>query len=356
MSPIQTVKASLLSYLLIFWLALVCFLPAFAHTPEIKPIDFEASKEVNDFIDYMVSRHGFTRDELKPIFNQVQFNAKSLQLIKPAPVTKPKNWMAYRARFIEPIRIKAGVKFWNKYEEELNRAEKQFGVPAHIIVGIIGVETVFGKNVGKFRVVDVLATLGFTYPETSHREARMTYFRAELEHVLLFSREFGIDPFSLLGSYAGAIGWPQFMPSSIRQYAVDFDGNGKIDLRNSPIDAIGSVAHFLSQHGWEAGLPLVFPAKIINDHPEAKLATELNAASTLEQLADVALPAQKNTPSQLLYGLIDLQNGGDPTKYWLATRNFFAIAKYNRSYFYAMSVIELGKAVCAARVLANSCD
>jgi len=356
MPPTQTRKSTSLSYFLIFWFALVCFLPACAHAPKIKPIDFEESNEVNDFIDYMASRHGFTRDELKVVFNQVQFNTKSLQLIKPAPITQPKNWMAYRARFIEPIRIKAGVHFWNKYEEELNRAEKKFGIPAQIIVGIIGVETVFGKDVGKFRVVDVLATLGFTYPPTPNRDARMRYFRGELEHVLLFSREFGIDPFSLLGSYAGAIGWPQFMPSSIRQYAVDFDGNGKIDLRNSPIDAIGSVANFLSQHGWTPGLPLVFPAKINSDHPESKLATELNATFTLQELADVAVPAQENPPPQLLYGLIDLQNGQNPTTYWFATNNFFAITKYNRSYFYAMSVIELGKAVCAVRTLTDGCD
>lgn len=348
----QTVKL-----VLIFWIALICSSPVLAHTPkstshheaEIEPIDFEHSKEVSNFIDYMVDRHGFTRDELELIFDQVEFNAKSLQLIKPAPITKPKNWAAYRARFIEPIRIKSGVNFWDNYAEALDRAEKQFGVPAQIIVGIIGVETVFGKDVGKFRVVDVLATLGFTYPDTANKESRMAYFRGELEHVLLFSREFGIDPFSLLGSYAGAIGWPQFMPSSIRQYAVDFDGDGKIDLRNSPIDAIGSVANFLSQHGWNAGLPLVFPAQVISDHPETMLATELSPAFTLQQFADVAIPTQKNIPTQPLYGLIDLQNGQNPTEYWFATQNFFAITKYNRSYFYAMAVIELGKSVCAAR-------
>lgn len=364
MSSTQTVTVS---FLFFFCITLI-FTPVFAnnhkattmHEAEIEPVDFEQSKAVNDFIDYMVERHGFTRNELELIFSQVQFNTKSLQLIKPAPITKPKNWMAYRARFIEPIRIKAGVRFWDNYAATLNRAEKQFGVPAQIIVGIIGIETIFGKDVGKFRVLDVLATLGFAYPDTPNREMRMAYFRGELEHVLLFARETGIDPFSLLGSYAGAIGWPQFMPSSIRQYAVDFDNDGKIDLRNSTHDAIGSVANFLSQHGWAPGLPLVFPAKIISDHPETMLATELTASSTLQQLASVAIPTQKNTPTQLLYGLIDLQNGQEPTEYWFATQNFFAITKYNRSYFYAMSVIELGKAVCAARdatmVTTDSCN
>jgi membrane-bound lytic murein transglycosylase B len=363
MSPTQIIKRRTLQLILSIGLAsLLCTSPAFTHnlTPqyeeEIEPVDYHQSKAVNSFIDYMVDTHGFKRSELELIFDQVEFNSKSLQLIKPAPVTKPKNWSAYRARFIDPIRIQAGVKFWNKYEDALIRAEKQYGVPAQIIVGIIGIETVFGRNVGTFRVVDVLATLGFAYPATPNRDTRMEYFRGELEHVLLFARESGIDPFSLRGSYAGAIGWPQFMPSSIRQYAVDYEDKGKIDLRNSPVDAIGSVANFLSKHGWEQGLPLVFPAKIINDHPETMLATELTAASTLQQLADVAVPTKEDMPTQLLYGLIDLQNGTDPTEYWFATQNFFAITKYNRSYFYAMSVIELGKAVCVARNLTDSCD
>lgn len=358
MSPTQAFK-----YITLFGVALaalLCFPPASAnqHTPTIRegainPIDFNHSREVNDFIEYMANRHGFSLDELKAIFSQIEFNAKSIQLIKPAPASKPKNWNAYRARFIEPIRINAGVKFWNKYAQTLNRAEQQFGVPAQIIVGIIGIETTYGKNTGQFRVIDVLASLGFAYPDTPNKESRMTFFRNELEQALLLARESGINPFDLFGSYAGAIGWPQFMPSSIREYAVDFDGDGKIDLQNSPVDAIGSVANFLSRHGWTdlstAGLSLVFPAQLISHHPEPMLAKDLTAASTLEQLADTAIPTQPNTPPQLLYGLIDLQNGSAATEYWFATQNFFAITKYNRSYFYAMSVIELAKTVCTDR-------
>lgn len=351
--------------LLIFCITLAAFLysqPVLAAHPKlaiqteenVEPIDFNHSKEVNNFIDYMITRHGFTRDQLELIFSQIQFNAKSVQLIKPAPPSKPKNWGAYQARFIEPVRIKAGVDFWNKYADVLNHAEKKHGVPAQIIVGIIGIETTFGQNVGKFRVIDVLSTLGFTYPDTPNKEKRMAYFRNELEQSLLFARESGIDPFSLIGSYAGAIGWTQFMPSSIRQFGVDFNSDGKIDLRNSPEDAIGSVAYYLSQHGWETGSPLAFPVTIINGHPETMLAKELNATHTLQQLESVALLTQKNIPTQPLYGLIDLQNGENPTEYWLATQNFFAITKYNRSYFYAMSVIELGKAICFARNLNNS--
>ena len=321
---------------------------------EIVPVDFTNSKEVNDFMDFMVQRHGFSHEELTQIFSRVQFNAKTIQLIKPAPVTKLKNWEAYRARFIEPKRIKAGVAFWNRYADALRRAEKLYGVPAQIIVGIIGIETIYGKNVGKFRVMDALASLSFAYPDTPNRESRQAYFLGELEQTLLFARESGIDPFSLLGSYAGAIGWAQFMPSSVRQYGVDFDGDGKIDLRNSPEDAIVSVANFLAQHGWVTGLPLVFPATIINEHPETMLTRELEATQTLQQLAEFA--TTKNAPTQLLYSLINLQNGDNPTEYWLATHNFFTITKYNRSYFYAMSVIELGKAVCRARSATIACE
>jgi membrane-bound lytic murein transglycosylase B len=321
----------------------------------VEPYDFKTSKAVSDFIDYMVTRHGYTRGELEIVFSEVQFNAKTIQLIKPSPVPKYKNWEAYRARFIEPVRIKAGVQFWTKHAHALNRAEKQYGVPAQIIVGIIGIETLYGKNVGKFRLLDVLSTLSFAYPDTPNRDSRSAYFLGELEQTLLFARESGIDPFTLVGSYAGAIGWAQFMPSSVRQYGVDFDGDGKIDLRNSPEDAIGSVANFLSQHGWVSGSPTAFPATLTGD-PETMLAKDLTATYTLQQLSSVATPSDPNTPAQLLYGLIDLQNGDNPTEYWLATDNFFAITKYNRSYFYAMSVIELGKAVCHAKFTHISCE
>ena len=184
----------------------------------------------------------------------------------------------------------------------------------------------------------------------------MAYFRDELTQALLFAREEGIDPFSLKGSYAGAIGLPQFMPSSIRKFAVDFDGDGKIDLRNSPVDAIGSIANFLVNHGWQTGLPIVFPAEINSNgatSPDALVTKKLEASDTLQDLSVVAnpvagLPAAQ-PPTDLRYGLIDLQNGINPTEYWFATSNFFAITKYNQSYFYAMSVIDLGNAICNFR-------
>jgi membrane-bound lytic murein transglycosylase B len=195
-------------------------------------VNFSESPEVDQFLDDMVSKHGFERAALNTLFSQMRHIDSAIQLMKPAPPGKPKNWQAYRRRFVEPVRISAGVRFWNDNADALARAQKEYGVPADIIVAIIGVETVYGRVTGNFRVLDALATLAFDYPETPTRKARMAFFRGELESALLISREQAIDPLSLLGSYAGAIGLPQFMPSSIIQYAVDFDGDGQIDLRN----------------------------------------------------------------------------------------------------------------------------
>jgi membrane-bound lytic murein transglycosylase B len=223
--------------------------------------------EVAGFIDQMVEKHGFDRTMLETTFKKVRYIDTAIQLVKPAPPGRPKNWRAYRARFIEPVRINAGTAFWEEHRDALARAEEQFGVPAEIIVGIIGVETVYGRNTGNFRVLDALTTLAFDYPDTPNRASRKAFFRGEIENTLLLARDTGIDPFSLFGSYAGAVGWPQFMPGSIRKFAVDFDGDGKVDLRTSPVDAIGSVANFLVQHGWKSGEPIAFPATLAAAEP-----------------------------------------------------------------------------------------
>lgn len=317
--------------------------------------NFAQWQEVADFIHQMVTRHGFDQGALETIMRKTRYVESAIQLMKPAPPGKPKNWAAYRARFVEPMRINAGIRFWDEHADALARAEQDYGVPAEIIVGIIGVETIFGRNTGNFRVMDAITTLAFAYPDTPTRMARMMYFRGELENTLLFARESGIDPFSLLGSYAGAIGLPQFMPGSILRFAVDFDGDGKIDLRNSALDAIGSVANFLALHGWQRGEPTVFPASIdASDENDNKrwqnfLGQGLEAKFTLDELEQSGIMPVGEPPSDTLYGLVDLQNGFDPTAYWLGTANFFAITRYNRSFFYAMSVIDLARAVREAR-------
>lgn len=316
--------------------------------------NFGQWRTVSEFIDQMSQQHGFDSAVLHAQFARAHYLENVVKLINPPPVNKEKNWTAYRQRFIEQVRIKAGATFWSQHEEALARAEAQYGVPAEIIVGIIGVETLYGRMAGKIRVMDALATLGFAYPETANRDARMRYFRDELEQTLLYARENDIDPFSLTGSFAGAIGWPQFMPGSVRRYALDFDGNGKIDLLHSPVDAIGSVANFLVQHGWKKGLPLAFPATVSNDGDkrwESMLGQSLEAKYSLPECWLAGISTSSDVPAGLMVGLVDLQDGSNPSLYFLGTENFFAIARYNRSFYYAMSVIELGNAVKQRRAL-----
>jgi membrane-bound lytic murein transglycosylase B len=314
-------------------------------------VNFGEWQAVRDFEDEMVGRNGFERADIEALVARTRFIDSAVQLVKPAPPGKPKNWQAYSERFIEPIRINAGVRFWNENADLLARAEAQYGVPAEIIAGIIGVETIYGRDTGRFRVVDVLTTLAFAYPESPNRNDRMQFFRSELEKTLLLARKEGIDPFSLLGSFAGAVGMPQFMPSNILTLGVDFDSDGIVDLRNSAADAIGSVANFLVAHGWDRNAtgPSVFPADVAPNLAWEPLLGGLEARYQAAELQNAGVVTRTPLPEQRLYGLIDLQNGAEPAEYWVANANFFAITKYNRSYFYAMSVVELGRAVRLAR-------
>ena len=333
--------------------------PAVAAAAAAKPIDYDGEQvnfaewqAVRDFGDEMVAKHGFERGEMDALLRQVRFVESAVQLVKPAPPGKPKNWQAYSERFIEPIRINAGVRFWNENAEALVRAEATYGVPAEILVGIIGVETVYGRDTGRFRVIDTLTTLAFAYPEAPNRAARAAFFRSELEQALLLARHEKIDPFSLLGSFAGAVGLPQFMPGNILKYGVDFDGDGHIDLRGSTADAIGSVANFLIQHGWNPldKAPAVLQVSVAPSRAwEPLLERGLSATLRAEELLSAGITPDVPLPGERLYGLVDLQNGAEATEYWAASENFFAITRYNRSYFYAMSVLDLGRAVREAR-------
>ena len=336
------------------------------HVSHVRHVNFIEWEEVKQFIDHMVDKHQFDRVTLQTTLQQAQYIEKAVQLIKPAPPGRKKDWQAYRKTIVDSIRIGAGVQFWNQYEAFLARAETDYGVPAEIIVGILGVETMYGKNTGNFRVIDVITTLAFAYPPAPNRKDRMTFFRNQLAQTLLLARESDIDPYSLLGSYAGAIGLPQFMPGSIRQFAIDFSDDGKIDLRRSAEDAIGSIAFFLQQHGWRRGEPVIFPATILStagNHPtNPELDTPpapwqrfinqgLSAKFSLQELLEAGVSTPSNPPQELLFGLVDLQNGEQANEYWLGANNFFAITQYNRSYFYAMSVLELGSAVRIQRGL-----
>jgi len=271
------------------------------------------------------------------------------RLVAPAGKTFVKNWTVYRSRFIDPVRIRAGVQFWQANRAALERAEQQFGVPAEIIAGIIGVETIYGRNMGNFRVMDALATLTLDFPQSHPRaQARSDYFRGELEQVLITSYRQGSDPFALRGSYAGAMGLGQFMPTSWDRYAIDFDGDGRIDLFNSAADAIGSVANYFVGHGWKPGLPTVFPVdmRAEGDNLAALLAPDIKPSFSVAQMAERGVRVLGAEGYEHPLALIELKNGSSgPTEYIAGTENFYAVTRYNWSAFYALSVIELGREV-----------
>lgn len=267
------------------------------------------------------------------------------------PSTKPtaKNWAAYRERFIEPRRIAAGLAFWQEHASDLARAEHTYGVPARIIVGILGVETLYGQHTGSFRILDALATLAFDFPQAHPRaQERQAFFRQELEHFLLMTHQNRADPRSLKGSYAGAMGLPQFMPSSWRRYAVDFDGDGHIDLWNSTADAIGSVANYFRAFEWQAGQPTTFDVQVQSspEQLEQLLLPDILptfSAQTMQSLGLQLPPDAAQYPGKL--ALIELRNGEDAPSFVLGTENFYAVTRYNWSSYYAMAVIELGETI-----------
>ena len=271
------------------------------------------------------------------------------QLVLPAPTPAAKNWAAYRSRFIEPRRIEAGVAFWQRHRAVLEHAEHTYGVPASLIVGVIGVETLYGQHMGQFRVMDALATLAFDFPSAHPRAAeRQAFFRSELGHFLRLTQRAGTDPFSIRGSYAGAMGMPQFMPSSWSRYAVDFDGDGRIDLFNSTPDVIGSVAHYFQAFQWKPGMPTHYPVTLtpgLTDM-DALLAPDILPTFSVDSFT--ARGARLDGSALQHTGplaLIELRNGEDAPSYVAGTENFYAVTRYNWSSYYAMAVIELGQTV-----------
>ncbi len=291
---------------------------------------------VDIFIDEMVTEEQFDRQELQQIFDQVEVKKSILKAIS-RPAEKSKPWYDYRNIFITDSRINGGVKFWQKHADDLARAEKKFGVPAEIIVAILGVETRYGGNVGSFRVIDALSTLAFRYPP------RSKFFRSELKHFLVLTREEQMSQLEPIGSYAGAMGLGQFMPSSYRAYAVDFDADNHRNIWTNPTDAIGSIANYLKRHGWVANESIVHKATV-NSRPEALIEKGLKPSISRANLQESSVVVDALPAGNDMLSLFSLtQKHGE--EYWAGRQNFYSITRYNHSRMYAMAVTQLAQAI-----------
>jgi membrane-bound lytic murein transglycosylase B len=315
-------------------------------------VPYAGREDAMAFAADLAQRRDLDPEWVRRAIGEARYLPTVARLMQPAPSGTAKNWRVYRSRFIDPVRIAAGVKFWQANRETLLRAEREYGVPAEIIVGIVGVETIYGQQMGSFRVIDALATLAFNFPQSHPRAAeRSGYFRGELEQFLSTQKRLGRDPLEPVGSFAGAMGMPQFMPSSWARWAVDFDGDGRIDLNASPADVIGSVANYFKGFGWQPGQPTHYPVSF--DPPrldkDALLAPDILPSFSVTSFTakGAVLPPEAQQHKGPL-ALIELQNGADEPSYVAGTENFYVITRYNWSSYYAMAVIELGREVKAA--------
>jgi membrane-bound lytic murein transglycosylase B len=323
-----------------------------ASAPIAKSSAYATRDDVMRLADDLAQRRDLDRDWVRNAVGQARHLPVVARLMQPAPTGTAKNWRVYRSRFIDPVRIGAGLRFWQDNRETLERAEREYGVPAEIIVGIIGVETIYGQNTGNFRVIDALATLAFNFPSSHPRATeRSQYFLGELEQFLTQQHRAGTDPLEPLGSYAGAMGMPQFMPTSRAKFAVDFDGDGVIDLNRSAADVIGSVANYFKAFHWQPGMPTHYPVRFDTTRldMDALMAPDiLPTFSVASFTAKGALLEGSALQHSGPLALVELQNGADAPQYVAGTENFYAITRYNWSSYYAMAVIELGWEVKAA--------
>jgi membrane-bound lytic murein transglycosylase B len=289
------------------------------------------------FADKMVDEHQFDRAALERMFEQASRQQSILDAIaRPAEKTKP--WKDYRKIFLGSRRINNGVRFAREHEETLARAEQAYGVPRHIIVAVIGVETLYGSNTGSYRVIDALATLAFDYPK------RSPFFTSELEHYLLLTREQQVDALSLKGSYAGAMGYGQFMPSSYRAYAVDFDGDGLVDIWKNPVDAIGSVANYFKKHGWLPGAPVVSRARVNGGFDESAVNQGLKPVHTVAEFGTRGFTPVEDYAGEEKATVMKLE-GDNGAEFWMGLTNFYVITRYNHSKLYAMAVYQLSEEI-----------
>lgn len=297
--------------------------------------------EVRSFVDEMVDEHQFDRDQLRDILATAEVKQKILDAIS-KPAERTLTWAAYRKIFITPERVQAGASFWRENAETLTQIATSTGVPEEILVGIIGVETYYGRITGSYRVLDALATLAFQYPP------RAKFFRRELKQYLLLVREEEMDAGDATGSYAGAMGRPQFMPSSFRAYAVDSTGDGKRDIWNNWADVAGSIANYFNAHGWISGQDVASRATLADRWQGPTPKNILKATASVDSLSQQGVLFATNLPCDSKSQLITLEGNGG-TEYWVGFHNFFVITRYNRSVMYALVVHQLGQEVALQR-------
>jgi len=294
------------------------------------------TRSVNEFIDYMVVTHDFNASELQTVFSNVKLSNRVLNaIVKPAEKLP---WYKYRPIFIQPDRIDQGIQFWEKHYGVLTSAEERFGIPSEIIVAIIGVETRYGKFKGKDNVMDALSTLAFHYPK------RSKFFRSELEQFLLLTREQNVNPLSLKGSYAGAMGIPQFISSSYREYAIDFDDDGKIDIWNNTSDAIGSVANYFKKHGWKTGEEVVIRGEIIDGQYFDLENTDSKPDVKANEIIHYGIKPERKIEDEVRLKILSFENENN-NEIWLGFNNFYVITRYNNSALYAMAVYQLAEEI-----------
>jgi peptidoglycan lytic transglycosylase B len=298
--------------------------------------NFEQRPEVTKFIDEMVAEHNFDALSLSESFSRVKLSKSIVEAISRPAEAKP--WYKYRPIFLTKDRIKLGVKFLHDNKNTLLRAEQVYGVPAEIITAIIGVETRYGKHAGRYKVINSLSTLAFNYPK------RSKFFRSELKHFFLLAREQKMEPHTVMGSYAGAMGIPQFISSSYRNYAIDFDGDDFIDIWNNPVDAIGSVGNYFKVHGWQAGKVVAVRAIVENDKYLAALSKGLEPHLAVSELENYGITAKQSLTNDVKIKLLEYEQK-DGSEFWLGFDNFYVITRYNHSALYAMAVYQLAEEI-----------
>ncbi|MDF1642568.1 MAG: lytic murein transglycosylase B [Pseudomonadales bacterium] len=301
------------------------------------PTPYRGYPAVQEFIGSMVKDHGFEQAALEQVFGAAKRKQSILDAIA-RPAEKTKEWWEYRNIFIKNKRIAQGKAFMKEHRVLLENAEQKFGVPKEIIVAILGVETRYGRYTGGYRVIDALTTLSFDYP------ARQKFFRKQLVEFLLLAREENQNPLDLMGSYAGAMGYGQFMPSSYRAYAIDFDGDDKRDIWSNPADAVGSIANYLKRHGWKAGQPIISKTTTTGNRFESIANKSLKPAHSVKELSELGVNPVGSYQDDMLASLVKLKNK-QSYEYWMGFQNFYVISRYNHSRLYSMAVFELSQLV-----------